>query len=289
MRLISPLPLGSASDIAARMLAERLSERWRQPVIVENRPGADGIPAVGGFAAARDNHTLLFSFAGPVTINPLIYEKLPYDPARDLVPIASMMDNFIGIAASDKLNVNSLEDFVQLARSQPGKLNWAGTPGPPIYIFAALQRSMAVDMVQVAYRDFTPALQDFAEGRIHAVVTGLGLLLQQVQAGKAKLLMVTNRTRSPQAPDVPTASEAGHPELTFQGIVGFYGWRDMPSKLKERIAADVHAAASDPTIGARVASMGSALYLTTPTEFAAAIEQQRDFVAAIVRAWKPSQ
>ena len=289
VRFIVPLPPGTATDLVARLFADRLTERWRQPVVVENRQGGDGIPAVTGFVSARDNHTLLFSFAGIVTINPLIYENLPYDPVRDLVPVAWVADNFIGVAVPKALNVNSLDEFVKLARSQPGKLNWAASPGVPHYVFAALQKSAALELVQVSYRDFRPALQDVGEGRIQAVATGVGLLLPQVHAGKVKLLMVSNRQRSPQAPEVPTATEAGYPELTFEGAVGLYGWRDMPAELRERIAADVRAVAGDPAIAMRVAGMGSALRVGTPTEFAAAIEEQRAKIAAIAKGMKPAQ
>jgi tripartite-type tricarboxylate transporter receptor subunit TctC len=281
VRVILPLPPGTATDMAARLFTQRLAERWGQPVIVENRQGGDGIPAVMSFLAARDNHTLIFSFAGVITINPLIHDKLPYDPARDLVPIASVVDNFFAIAVSDELKVTSLEDFIRLARSQPGKLNWAATPGLPDYIFLALQRRAGIKMTQVSYRDFTPALQDLAEGRIHVAVSGLAFLLPQVQTGKARLLMVTNHERAPLAPDVPTAQEAGYPDLTFDGVVGFYGWRDMPVDLKERIASDVRTVGTDPVIGARIASAGSLVRLGGPAEFAAVIEEQRAKIAAI--------
>jgi tripartite-type tricarboxylate transporter receptor subunit TctC len=192
VRVIVPLPPGIPTDLVCRLFADRLSERWRQPVVVENRQGADGIPAVSGFVSARDDHTVLCSFPGIVTINPLIYEKLPYDPSRDLVPVVSLADNFIGIAVSAALKVKSLDDFVKLARSQPGKLNWAASPGNPLYGFAALLKSAGIEMVQVSYRDFRPALQDAGEGRIQAVATGVGALLPLAQAGKAKLLMVHN-------------------------------------------------------------------------------------------------
>jgi tripartite-type tricarboxylate transporter receptor subunit TctC len=283
VRFIVPLPPGTSTDLVARLFAERLSERWRQPVVVENRQGADGIPAVTGFVSARDNHTLLFSFAGIVTINPFVYDKLPYDPARDVVPVSWVADNFIGVAVPAALPVNSLEDFIKLARSQPGKLNWAASPGVPHYVFAALQKSTAIEMTQISYRDFRPALQDLGEGRIQAVATGVALLLPLVEAGKVKLLMVNNRQRSPQAPSVPTAQEAGYPDLTFEGAVGLYGWRDMPNNLKERIARDVRAIADDATMAKRVATMGSALRAGSPAEFAAAIEEQRSKIAGIGR------
>lgn len=135
VRLIVPLPPGIPTDLVCRLFADRLSERWRQPVAVENRQGADGIPAVSGFVSARDDHTLLCSFPGIVTINPLIYEKLPYDPKRDLVPVVSLSDNFIGIGASAALKINSLDEFVKLARSQPGKLKLGSESGQPALRF----------------------------------------------------------------------------------------------------------------------------------------------------------
>ena len=289
VRVILPLPAGSATDTAARLVCQGLTARWGQPVIVENRSGGDGIPAVMGFLSARDNHTLLLSFAGVITINPIVHTKLPYDPAYDFVPIASMIDNFFAIAVSENLKVASLDDFVKLARARPGKLNWAATSGLPNYIFAALEKSAGISLAQVSYRDFTPALHDLGEGRIDVAVTGLSLLLPQAQAGKAKLLMVTNPERSPLAPDVPTAKEAGYPDLTFSGVVGFYGWRDIPADLKERIAADIHAVGGDPAIDARITSLGSMVRAGTTSEFTAAIEEQRSKIAAIHRATKQAQ
>ena len=128
VRLITPFAPGTVSDLATRLLAERLSHRWGQPVVAENRPGADGIVAVSSFLTATDRHALLFSFAGPISINPLLHDKLPYDPEHDLVPIASAVDNFFAIAVAKSLGVDTLGTFIELARRQPGKLNWAATP-----------------------------------------------------------------------------------------------------------------------------------------------------------------
>ena len=144
-------------------------------------------------------------------------------------------------------------------------------------------------MVQIVYRDFNPALIDAGEGRIQAVATGILLMLPHVQAGKIRLLMLNSRQRSPQAPEVPTAAEAGYPELTFDSVVGFYGWRDMPADLKERIANDVRAVSTDPAIAARLSSSGSALRIEGPEAFAAAIDKQRTQIAAIARSMKPTE
>jgi tripartite-type tricarboxylate transporter receptor subunit TctC len=118
VRLIVPLPAGTAVDVSARVFGEHLSAQWKQPVIVENILGVDGVLATKEFAGRTDNHTLLYSFAGPITINPVLYEKLPYDPNRDLVPIAMSSDNFLAIAASEKTKARSLGDLVKLATGQ---------------------------------------------------------------------------------------------------------------------------------------------------------------------------
>jgi tripartite-type tricarboxylate transporter receptor subunit TctC len=291
VRFIIPLPPGSGTDLAARLLAERLTARWGQPVVVENRQGADGIPAVTAFLGARDNHTFLLSFAGVITFNHLLHERLPYDPATDLVPIVPVVDNFLGVSATALLQVNSLSELVRAARAQPGKLNWAATPGLPYYVLLALQKSAGIEMVQVSYRDFAPAYQDLNQGRLHVAATGVPTLVPHHHAGTAKLLFVTNRDRSPQAPDVPTAAQIGYRELTFEGTVGLYGWRDMPATLKERIAADLDAITADPAFRERAIAVGTAPRGGTPTEFAAAIEEQRAKIAAIHRATdkKPAQ
>jgi tripartite-type tricarboxylate transporter receptor subunit TctC len=280
VRFILPLPPGSGTDLAARLLAERLTERWRQPVVIENRQGGDGIPAVTAFLAARDNHTFLLSFAGVVTFNHLLHERLPYDRS-DLIPLVPVVDNFLGVAATATLQVASLADLIKAAQAQPGKLYWAATPGLPVYVMLALQKFAGIEMTQVAYRDFAPAYQDLNQGRLHVAATGVPTLAPHHHAGTAKLLLVTNRGRSPQAADVPTATEVGFPDLTFEGTVGLYGWRDMATALKERVVADVNAVTADPAFRARVASAGAAARSGTPGEFAAAIEEQRAKIAAI--------
>ncbi len=289
VRLIVPLPPGSGMDLSARVIAERLAPKWGQAVVVENRQGADGIPAVTSFFAARDNHTFLFSFGGIVTFNHLLHEKLPYDP-RELVPIAPVIDNFLGVSVTALLKANTVAELVQAAKAQPGKLNWAATPGLPVYALLALQRQAGIDMANVPYRDFAPAYQDLNQGRLHVMGTGVPTQVAHHRAGTAKLLFVTNRERSPQVPDVPTAKEAGFPDLTFEGVSGVYGWRDMPAEIRQRVVTDVAAIVADPDFRARVLKVGTVPRSGTPEEFAAAIDAQRDQVAAIHKATaKPKQ
>ncbi len=284
VRVIVPLPAGTAIDVSARLFGEELSHRWRQPVIVENVPGADGILATKEFVSRTDGHTLLYSFAGLITINPLLYKSLPYDPARDLVPIAITSDNFLAIAASKKSKIGSLGDLVNLSKSQPGKLNWAATAGIPYFAFAGFQKRAQIDIVYVPYRDFTPAVTDLGEGRIDIASTALTQLLPHEQAGHATLLAVMNRTRSPAAPHVPTAAESGFPDLTFDGVTGFFGSGGMSAEMRDRLAQDIRAVIEIQSIRDRLPPLGIVARTSTPAEFAAAIEEQRAKIGAIAAA-----
>lgn len=291
VRVIVPLPPGVGLDVIARLFAERLGARWGQAVIIENLPGADGIVAAREFVAKRDDHTLLYFGAALTSINPLLHEKLPYDPDRDFVPIASTSENALAVAVSPALGAGSLSELAQLARSRPNKLTWAATPGVPFFAFAAFAKISGGEMVQASYRDFNQAFIDLGEGRIEVVAAGLTPLLPHVSAGRIKLLAFINRDRPPVAPDIPTVAEAGYPNLPLSGPTGFFGWRDMPAELRDRIAADIREFTADPQIRERLAKIGSVVRGSTPAEFSAAIEQQRTQIAAVAKmiGTKPSK
>ena len=275
VRLIVPLGAGSATDLTARLFADRLAARWGQPVIVDNRPGGDGIIALSGFVGANDDHTLLVSYNGPITVNPVTHSKLPYDPNTDLVPISLASDIFVAIAATESLKIGSLAELATRARAEPGRFNWAPTPGGGYFVFAGFQKTADLPMVQVPYRDITQALGDLAEGRIHIMIASLAIVMPQVQAGKVRLLAVTNQRRAPIAPEVPTVGEAGYPDLLLNGFTGFFGPRNMPRERRDRIAADIQAVANDPVLRDRLATAGQAARGSTADELAATIAQQR--------------
>jgi tripartite-type tricarboxylate transporter receptor subunit TctC len=283
VHLIVPLGAGTAPDAAARLYAERLAARWQRPVIVENRPGAEGLIGATAFAGMHDDHALLFSPAAPVSVFPFTQEKVAYDPVRDFVPVSSAGDTFGSISVPASLKVGSLAELVELARAQPGKLNWTSGGGAFPTLLAGFAKNAGLDMVQVSYREQNLALQDLAEGRVQVLGTTLTALLPFARAGKIRLLAVTNKKRAPIAPEVPTATEAGFPQLEFEGLVGFFGWRDMPTALRDRISADVRAVAADPILVERFAKAGQIARGSTSAEFAGAIEEQRAKIEAIVR------
>ncbi len=281
--LITPMAAGTATDFAARLFANKLSERWGKPVIVENRPGGDQIVGTDDFTRRKDDHVLLFSTSAPIAVEPVIHEKLPYDPVRDLLPISLASNVFVAIAAKASLNVTSIDGLVKLARSQPGKINWASAPGLTQYVFAAFDRRAGLETTFLPYSTLGPALQDLSDGRIQIMAHSLSALLPVIQAGKARLLIVNNSQRAAIAPEVPTAIEAGYPELTYEGFTGLFGWRGMPDDLRERVAADVRAAASDAGVRERLAAVGQVARGSSPAEFASALVQQRATTEAAVR------
>ncbi len=284
VRLIVPHSAATGSNISARLFAERLTERWKHPVIVENRPGADGLTGVTAFVTMRDDHALLYSPAAPVSVFPVTHEMLPYDPTRDVVPISSATDTVVAIAASESANIGSLAEFVTAARSQPGKLSYV-TGGGAFHIwFAGFIDRAGIDVMKASNRGPSLVFQDLAEGRVHVMMTMMTTVLPMVHAGKVRLLAVTNKKRFSLAPEVPTVAEAGYPDLTFEGLQGFFGPRDMPIQLRNRIATDIRAVAADPAIVERLAAVGQIPRGSTPAEFAAAIEEQRVQIAAVAKA-----
>ena len=283
MKIITSFPAGTGGDLSARLYAERLTLRWGKPVIVENKPGADGILAVTAVIGIRDSHTLLYTNGGPVTTNAFNHDNLPYDPVRDLIPISSGADVSIAVSIPASLKIDSLAGFVALARAQPGKLNWGATPGALDYVVPSFLKRAGLDLTHVSYREIAPALQDLAEGRIHLYVSALASQLGMVGSGTIKVIAITNRERSPLVAQAQTTAEAGFPDLSLEGFLGFCP-QGMSKDLADRIGADIRAVGADPAIGARLASGGLIARTNTAAEFGEIIEHERAKVAAIARA-----
>ena len=281
VKFIITLGPGSGVDIGTRLIADRLTKRWNQPVIVENRPGGDGLVAISAFVGANDDHVLLAAPSGSFTAHPFIYKHVPYK-AEDIVPIARVSNTIVVDAVPAALAVKSLADLVAMARAQPGKLNWAGTTGSNEFMFAAFLKNAGLSMSKVPYRNLVEAANDLASGRIDINVTAYAIARPQIEAGKVKLLAVTNSRRSSVLPDVPTVAEAGYPELTLDGLVGFFGPPTMAERIRDSIAADVREA-MDATVEERLNTTGQVPNFGGPATFAAEIEQQRARIARAAR------
>jgi tripartite-type tricarboxylate transporter receptor subunit TctC len=280
VRFLLPLGPGSGVDITARLFADKLSAKWGQPVVVENRPGGDAFVAITAVTSAHDDHILLFAPASSFTAHPLLHAKLPYD-INELAPIARVTSTLIGVAVPTSLGVNTLKEFVAKAKAEPGKLNYASATGANDLLFLAWLKTENLNMAKVPYRDTVQAITDLSESRVHAYVAAYAILRAQVQAGKVKMLALTNTERAAELPDIPPAREAGYPALDFDGLVGLFGTRELAPAVRDRIAADIKAIAADPAVRTRLGSVGQVVTPGTPAEFSAALAKQRETVARI--------
>ena len=290
VHFILPFGPGAGIDITARLLADKLSAKWSQPVVVENRPGGDAIVAITTVLNAHDDHILLFAPASAFTAHAYLHDNVPYN-RRDLIPIARITNTIIGLAVPASLNIKTVKEFVAKVRAEPGKLNYASVTGANDLLFAAFLKIEKLEMAKVPYKDPVPAINDLAEDRIQAYVAAYAIERPQVMAGKVKVLALTNPQRAASLPDIPTAEEAGFKSLTIDGLTGVFTSPGMPLPLRERIAADIRGIVVDPEIAARLTATGQVVNPGTPEEFAAAVADQHATVVEIgkILGIKPAQ
>lgn len=290
VHLIVTLGPGSGVDIGARLFADRLSAMWKQPVIVENRPGGDGIVAITSFLGAHDDHTLLVSPVSSFTAHPYFHDKLPYNP-KDMIPVARVSSTVVAVSVPTSLGVNSLKDLVAMAKKEPGKLNWTTATGFTDFVFAGFLHTEGLKMEKVPYKNPAGAANDLAAGVIQVYMPAYAIVRPQVAAGKVKVLAVTNHSRAPALPDIPTAAQAGYPSLDFDGLVGIFGSPELPAAARERIARDVAVVAKDPAIVAKMTATGQIMMPGDGKEFGDSIAKQKAQVAAVAKLFgnKPVQ
>lgn len=284
VRLMLPYGAASASDIAARTFADQLSKLWGKPVVVENRPGGDGLVSLNAFVAAHDDHTLWFGPAGAFNVLPYQHDTLPFDPQRDIVPVVSVSNVSLAISVPASMKIDTMDQLVALVRSEPDKLNASAANGISDFLLFGFMKSKGLQVVDVPYRDIMQAPNDLASGRIQVLSTSLAVVQPLAQAGRIKVLLVTSRQRAPSMPDVPTAAEAGYPDLAFDSLGGVFGPRGMPDQEREQIAADFRKVAdAHPDIAARLGNTGQILTIEGPAEFAKSVQEQRDKIAALAK------
>ena len=279
VKIVVPLGPGAGVDITARLLADRLAPIWGQSIVVENRPGGDGIVAITAFTGAQDDHTLLLAPTSSFTHHPWTQDKMPYDPGH-LVPIARVSNTIVAIVVPSSSGINSLPELLEKVRAEPGKLNWATITGFFDFMFEGFQKKANLQINRVPYRNTVQAANDLAEGRIQLMMAAYAIVRPLVEAGKLKVLAFTSRERAAAAPGIPTAMEAGVPDLTIEGLVGLFGPPQLASGAVERISGDVQKFLTDATIAERLTATGQVVNFGTATEFSAAIALQRTQAAA---------
>lgn len=275
VKFIVPLGPSSGADITARLLADRLQTKWGHPVVVENRAGGDGLVGITAFLGANDDHTLLFGPTASYTAHPFMRDKLPYDP-KDIVPIVRTTVTVVSVAVPLSLGVNTLREFVELAKKTPGKMNWSAVTGLNDFQMMAFTRTAGLDVARVAYRDLNQAVNDLSENRIQLYSSAFATVRPAVQAGKLRVIAITNNQRFEKIlPGVPTAREAGYPALEFDGLVGIHGMPMVSQAARQRIEKDTIDALKDPVVADRLTAGGTAVVPGTTAEFLKAIESQR--------------
>ena len=278
VRFVTPLAAGGGPDLVARLLAAKLSARWQQSVIVDNRPGGDGIVAARAVIDAADNHTLLFAPNSIVTAN-LADGAAPYT-ADDFAPVASVVDVPIAVVSGAALAATGVRELLDLARQRPGRITYTTVFGAPQIVWSRLLRDRAVDMPLVGYRNPNIAIPDLIEGRVGVALLPLGTTLSGVRNGQLRLLAVLSERRSIVMPDVPTVAEAGVPEATAPGALGVFALHDIAAARRDSIAADIAAELREPALIKQLLTAGFETLPMGPAEYAAALSAQRMSLAA---------
>jgi tripartite-type tricarboxylate transporter receptor subunit TctC len=272
VRLVLPQPAGGAVDLIARTLGDRLSEAMRQPVIVENQPGANGGLAAGQVARAPpDGHTLFMAVDTNLVVNPKLYPNLAYDPFRDFIPISIIARVHLVLVASLKVEANSVQELLAFARANPGKLNYASIGlGTQAHLGMELLKMMTkTNITQVSYRGTAPAMTDIAAGVVDVMFTGPPSAMALAAGGRGKILAVAAPARASLMPQVPTVQEAGVPGYELAGWFGLLAPTKTPQPIVDRLSAEVQKAVADARLKDRLTEQGLEVVGSTPAEMLA--------------------
>jgi tripartite-type tricarboxylate transporter receptor subunit TctC len=286
VRFIVSFPPGGAADQIARAVQQPLQEALGQPVVVENRAGANGNIA-GDYVAKSpaDGHTLLMSSGGTVSINPHLYATMPFNPSRDLVPVAAAARVLVYLEVNPaKVPANSAKEFLAYLKANPGKLTF-GTPGngSSPHLAAEMMKAQAnVFATHIPYRGAAPAMQDLLGGQLDFMFDP-GIGLQHVKAGKLKLLAVGSPRRSAQFPEVPTMEEAGLKGFDADTYFGFYAPAATPAAVVTRLNTEINKILRSPAFVDRMNAIGGAPAPMTPEEFAARAKTDSERFGALIK------
>jgi tripartite-type tricarboxylate transporter receptor subunit TctC len=282
--LVVPFPAGAATDLGARVYAESLSQLWGQPVVVDNRGGGNGIPAAESVARARpDGLTLFATSAMTQAVNPAIYDRLSYDPIEDFAPITRMGTSPFVLLVDRNSPIRTAAELTAKLKTDPGKYNY-GAGALPARVASELYKMAAgVDAVYVGYKSNPQAIPDLQSGLLAFMMIDTVNAKIAIDRGALKGLFVTDTERYPPLPDLPTAAEAGLPDVLLTTWTGYYAPKATPREIVQRINADIRAVAAMPDVKARLDSSGWTPKLMSPEAFDAFTRSEKDRWGKIIR------
>jgi tripartite-type tricarboxylate transporter receptor subunit TctC len=238
IRMVVPFPPAGIADLSARIVGDGLRAKFTQTIVVENKPGANGLLGLRELLKAEpDGYTVMAGTVGSAVINYAMDTHAPFDPARDMVPIAGTAEYATAMVVNTKLPVNSVQDFIAYAKARPGKLSFGSTGvGALDYLSAELfMKATGIEMVHVPYKGGPAALNDLLSGSIDVIFEVFPVVMEQIRSGAIKGLAVSSSYRQPSLPDVPTFAEAGLPGVTITGWVGIYGPPGIAAEAREAL------------------------------------------------------
>ena len=280
VRVIVPFPPGGGTDIISRTVAQKLNESWGQPVVVDNRGGANGL--IGTELAARakpDGYTLLVVIATHA-INPSLYKKLPYDTAKDFAPVTLMAKYPFILTIHPSLPPKTVKELIALAKARPGQLSYAssGEGSGPHLGFELFKSAAKIDVVHVPYKGAGPANIDLISGQVQLMFNNFLAAMPQIKAGRLRVLAVTSAERSPVMPQVPTLAQSGLPGFDVTGWYALLAPAETPQAIVAKVQADTAAALRAPAVSSRLSGEGAEPVGSTP-------EQLSKFMAIETQKW----
>lgn len=287
VRLIVPFPPGGGTDALARILGAKLSEMWNQQVIIDNRSGAQGnLGTAAGAKAPADGYTITLGHQGALVINPHLYRgDVGYDSLKDFAPVARATEMAFILVVHPSVPVTSMKELAALATSQPGKLTFASTSSGPQMAGELYRLVTKTNMVHIPYKGGGPATTDLLAGHVTIMFGNPTAVVPHIRAGKLRALGVMDTKRNPAIPDVPTALEAGYPELS--SVIEWYGVvvpAATPRERVARISADVLKVLQSPDGSARIQALGQTLSPQGPEEFGSFIRSEFERWGQVVKA-----
>ncbi|NYT22889.1 tripartite tricarboxylate transporter substrate binding protein [Alcaligenaceae bacterium] len=283
VRMVVPFPAGQATDINARLLADRLSKLWGQAVYVDNRGGGAGIPGMmAGLAAAADGYTITFGSSSTTVVNAGLYPDLPYS-LDDFTPLAPVFSQGWLVLAHPDTPYKNWGDVVDAAQKDPGKLEWGHGATALQLASNLLKKSADIDILSVNYKGSAATINDLAGGHIKLAVETIAASLPQIEAGRIKAIANLSDKRSVLLPEVPTIAEQGYPGFHANGWGGLFVPKGTPTEIITKISHDVHQILLDPEIQKSIAAQGSEADLRSREEWTTFIDQEKEKWASAIK------